>query len=355
MRYLLGLLVILMTLGIHSFKAQDADAPENTAYLLQNNQLKQLDIISGRQELTFDLMPLNRVHSTQLDRTERRLWAADVDPTGQTLYQIEVWGRSQNRNILGAPTGGELVAINIATNTRDVIFDSTTVFNFVLSPDGQRMVVFFNIGEYLYSKQHACVLNLKSHECQPLEFDNIAIAEWINNQEFITRTGDANPLKLVNVDSYTHKTLVFPSEWQVYWGTLLPFTSYLVVSGQPYESALEHPNSFLFYNLLTDKVEISGFRALNKYFLIEDLLFSGDGKYLFYGSSPQATLIDFKSGELIQEFATVISAQWVDEQTLIVQGSLDNSPVSIMRFDAISRHVTILLQGEAASGMLLFP
>lgn len=133
MRYLLGLLVILMTLGIHSFKAQEADAPENTAYLFQNNQLKQLDIISGRQELTFDLMPLNRVRSTQPDRTERRLWAADVDPTGQILYQIEVWGRSQNRNILGAPTGGELVAIDIATNTREVIFDSTTVFNFGLT------------------------------------------------------------------------------------------------------------------------------------------------------------------------------------------------------------------------------
>lgn len=351
MRYLLWLWVTLTALGIQSINAQETNEPESTMYLLQNDQLKQLDVISGQQEYILDLMPLN-IHS---DRTEWRLWAADVDPTGQTLYQIEIWGRSQNRNILGAPTGGELVAIDIQTNTREVIFNSTTVFNFVLSPDGQRMVVFFNIGEYLYSEQHACVLNLNSQECQPLEFDNIAIAEWISNQEFITRTGDVHPLQLVNVDSNTYKTLIFPSDWQVYWGTLLPLTSELVVSGQPYEDALEHPNSFLSYNLLTDKVEISRFSALNKYFLIEELLFSKDGKYLFYGSSPQASLIDFKSGELIQEFETVLSAEWIDEQTLIVQGSLDESPVSIMRFDVTSRQVTMLLQGEAASGMLLFP
>ncbi|MCU0466659.1 MAG: hypothetical protein MUF38_19085, partial [Anaerolineae bacterium] len=120
------------------------------AYLLQDDRLVAINN-AGQSINTVNLTPLTRVQSARTDHIDRRVFwnVADIDPTGRYLYRIEAWGRSTNRRMPGAPTGAELVRIDLETNAREVVLDNTSVFNFVLSPDGGRMVVFFYAGEYL--------------------------------------------------------------------------------------------------------------------------------------------------------------------------------------------------------------
>jgi hypothetical protein len=346
----------LMGIGAMLLIAQDETQPSvYPAYLLQASTLSHLDNATGDRTLVANFASLSSVAATQPDRVDRRLWAADVDPSGRYLYQIEAWGRSTNRRIPGAPTGADFVRIDIATGAREMVLDKTTVFNFVLSPDGQQVVIFYNVGEYLYSRQNACVLNLQTFQCQELAFENVATALWLNEQQFITRIGDVNPLQLVNVDTLVVQPLVFPPEWQVYWGMQKPGTNLLVVSGQPYENALEHPNSFLALNLDDGSVQTLPFKALDAYAVVPELNFSPDGLYLLYGDRSQSALVNFTSGELIQEFTAAYSADWIDDHTLLLQGSRNDGPLEIMRVDASTGQVQTLLSGDDAEGLLLFP
>ena len=152
-------LIVVSTMNIVIAQDDDANAPETYVYLLQNNQLTALDLITGEQEIVSNLSPMLAMRANESVQTDRRFWSADIDPTGQIIYQIEAWGRSTNPRILNLPIGADLLQINLETNTQEVIFDRTSVFNFVLSPDGERMIVFYYAGEYLYSTQHACVLD----------------------------------------------------------------------------------------------------------------------------------------------------------------------------------------------------
>jgi hypothetical protein len=78
-----------------------------------------------------------------------------------------------------------------------------------------------------------------------------------------------------------------------------PGTNLLVVSAQPYENALEHPNSFLALNLDDGSVKTLPFKALDPYAVVPELNFSPDGLYLLYGDRSRSALVDSTSGALI--------------------------------------------------------
>lgn len=265
------------------------DEPQATAsdvYLLRDNQLMHLDPQTSQTHLVTEFAPLSTVRSTEPDRTERRLYAADIDPAAQYLYQIEVWGHSSNRRIPNAPTGGELVRIDISTRQRQVIFDGTTVYHFILSPDGQRMILFYYDGEFLYSKPQACILDLQSFQCKDLTFDYVLRTSfWIDNDTFVTGIVDFNPLRLVDAVTGSHKTLTLPPEWHIYSATLIPGSNSLLVDTHPRELVDRIPPiSFLTYDLETGNVQLLPYTALDtgEYTIVNELQFSPGGDYLLY-------------------------------------------------------------------------
>lgn len=84
---------------------------DEQVYLLQDGRLSRLNVSTGESQPVVELAPLVSIETTQPDRLDRRLWAADIDPMGRYLYQIEVWGRSTNRRFLNGPTQCYLVQI----------------------------------------------------------------------------------------------------------------------------------------------------------------------------------------------------------------------------------------------------
>lgn len=367
MKYIIAIFVLLVATAI-AWNSDNSKAAvgfntgslptDSDVYLLRDNQLMHLDPQTGQTHLVTEFAPLSTVRSTEPDRTERRLYAADIDPAAQYLYQIEVWGRSSNRRIPNAPTGGELVRIDMVTKERQVISKNTTIFHFVLSPDGQRMILFYYDGEFLYSKPRACILDLHSFQCKDLTFDYVRTTSfWIDNDTFVISINDINTLRLVDAVTGSHTTLALPPEWHIYTAALIPQSNSILVDTHPRELVDRIPPiSFLTYDLETGNVQLLPYTALDTgdYTIVNELQFSPSGDYLLYRGGNVA-LVDFSSGELIQEFTAVYSAGWLDEHTLLVQGSRHDDALEIMRVDATSKEVTSLLQGEAASGILLIP
>lgn len=357
MRDQFTLIILWLVTPLLIFSTTIAQTESPLAYLLQNEQVSQINLLTGEHINIIDLTPLSSIRSDDVTQIDRRLWAADIDPTGQYLYQIEAWGHSANRNILGAPTGAELVRIDLTNNTREGILENKTVFNFVISPNGEKILVFFYGDEYLYSTQLACVLSFDTGNCIPLDYDYVAnVGHWIDNEKFIIATNDVNPTRLIDAQTGDSETLVFPSEWQVYVGTSIPNSSVVIVPGQPYENSLPHPISFLTYNLDTQIIQTLPYSAPNtsEYISVNELLVSPDAQYLLYKGEHTA-LVDFASGELIQEFTSVYSVDWIDNTTLLLHGSIADEAISIMRVDVATGQITTLLEDEEATGLLLFP
>lgn len=329
------------------------------AYLLQDDRLVAIDS-TGQSINTVDLTPLTRVHSARTDQIDRRVFwnVADIDPTGRYLYRIEAWGRSTNRRMPGAPTSAELVRIDLETNAREVMLDNASVFNFVLSPDGERMVVFFYAGEYMYSVQQACVLSFDTGLCVRVDLERVSrSAFWVDNQQFILGNGQFPPLKLINSDTNQITPLNTPSEWYIYWATTIPNTEELLINVHPRELSGNIPaNSFLNFDIKTGESALLPYKALDsrQYLTIDHLELSPNADYLLY-SGLNTALVHFQTGELIREFMGPHQFGWIDDHILLVQRRPERGEREVMRVDARSGSVETVLTGAAAEGMLLFP
>jgi hypothetical protein len=327
------------------------------AYLLQDDRLVAIDS-AGQPLNTFELTPLAHVQSVRTDHIDRRIFwnVADIDPTERYLYRIEAWGRSTNRRMPGAPTGAELVRIDLETNAREVMLDNASVFNFVLSPDGERMVVFFYDGEYLNARQQACVLTLDTGECFRITADYVGrLAHWINSLQFLLTTNITYPLGIMNTIDGTLEPITLPSELEFYMGTSIQNTSSLILPGQPRENALEHPIGFFIYDLNTNILTNLPYTTPNTIeYISVGVYVSPNTDYLLY-SGHNTSLVDFQTGEMIREFKGPHQFGWLDDHTLLVQRRPERGELEVMRVDARSGSVETVLTGAAAEGMLLFP
>jgi hypothetical protein len=325
-------------------------------YLFRDNQLYQLDVETGELTLVTPVIPVDTTPATDPGQIDRHQYKLDIDADGRYLYRIEAWGRSKKLDIWGAPTGAELVRIDIETGERKVILDNKTVFNFALSPDGKSMVVFFYAGEFLYSTQQACILNLETFECPIVKLEYVGTkAIWVSDEAVVIGTNDIQPLRLIDAKNGLMTVLDVPSKWYVYWGSLIAMSNTLLLAVVDREQTGYPPVNFLTYDLSSGNIEILPLTAKPEYLVVEDLSISPDRQFLLYGGRSQAILVDFKSGQALQEFTAVYAADWIDEQTLLVQGTQNEGAMEIMRVNAATGEVITLRSGDEALGLLLMP
>jgi hypothetical protein len=190
---------IMLFMYSHNLHAQEIPDTTTTesALLLQQNQLTSLDITTGSRQSVATVSAL--VEDFGTINADRRIWSAGIDKSSRFVYLIEAYGRSSNRQILGLPTGAELVEINLQTNYRRVLSSKTTVFNFIVSADGQHMIILYYESEYLLSRQKACILDLVSLVCQELNTEAVgSTAFWIDNQQFVIYFASSGELTRVN-------------------------------------------------------------------------------------------------------------------------------------------------------------
>jgi hypothetical protein len=112
----------------------------------------------------------------------------------------------------------------------------------------------------------------------------------------------------------------------------------------------------LTYDLDTGVVEQLPYSTPNfqEFPLVDAWAFSPDGRYLLYQGTV-ANLVEFATGRLIQRFESIFAADWLDNETLLIQGSREGDALELFRINAASGQITPLLSGEAAGGILLVP
>jgi hypothetical protein len=351
---------VLLSLGKIVTAQEETPTVDRDVFLFRNGEVEALNVTTGAaQSIASGIQPLALSQARTSDETiDRRFYAADLSMNAQLMYLIEAWGRNTERDLYNLPTGSELVEVNLRTNERRVIFDDAYSYNFFLSPDERQMVVMHYAGEFLNSRPRACVLDLQTLACQPLDFDYVgSYAYWIDNVSFIFGVADANPLRLINTQTRQIETLAFPSEWYIYaTPVLIPDSRKILVSATPRESPDYPPASLLTYDLDTGVVEQLPYSTPNfqEFPLVDAWAFSPDGRYLLYQGTV-ANLVEFATGRLIQRFESIFAADWLDNETLLIQGSREGDALELFRINAASGQITPLLSGEAAGGILLVP
>ncbi len=327
-------------------------------YLLTDNVLTLLH--SSEPNLTESPtravpLPLRRsAYSQDEVANEFAILFAELDSSGYTLYTVEV--RGQDANFL--PTETRLVKTNLLNNEREVLTEQPGIFAFSVSPDQANIALAYYDGLYEFGRRKTCVLNVITHVCTSVDVQfGDSPALWLDSQHYVVTI----PWQLaeVNITDFSIQVTPFPQEWSVFSSLLIPNTNVLVLAAENRNNHLsERPSYFLTFDLQSRELLQLPYRAApSTYYIIDTWAFSSNATYLVYGPSygvsNRMAVIEFETGRLIAEFHDVRNYQWLNDETLALQGPLNNTFPSIVLLNASTSEITSLATGSAAEGIML--
>lgn len=344
---------MMFFISLPTLSAQDSTLPaEVPIFLLQDGQIMELNTDTGAQT-TISQAPALTLSSSSDSTQPFRLFSADIDPAAEWIYVLEFQGLNEQYY----PTGTRIMRVNVQTGQEILFRNDPDMYSFAISPDGQRVAIFYLDDTTGLMIQHVCILNIASTYCQPLPFAGLSSAFlWLDNERLLLTVPESAPVRIVNVETMSIETIDQPEEWFVYTATPIPNTTHLLLAGRLREGGGYVPTSFLTYNFDTAETQVLPFAALNvdDFPAVGMMSFSSNGQYLLYQGDAVA-LIEFATGRLITRLEFVTSFGWLDDQTLLVQGSRDGTTPEIMRIDASTGEIVSLASGDSAGGVLLVP
>jgi hypothetical protein len=346
-------LVMMLFLLLTTFQAlaqtPTPTTPTDTILLLRDNQLVSV-ASSAARPVTISAVPMPLgLETFNPASTEWRIWSANIDSSGRYLYTIEASGRSDRQ----LPAATRLVKTDLTTGIRTVLSDRNGMFTFVLSPDQQQMVVGYYDGEFGVAERRSCVLEISTQECREIPLTiGTNPGYWIDNQSYLAYGGG---LYIVNATTGVMESIMTPQVWFVYSAVPIPNTRTILINADIRSTAVSEVSHFFTYDLDSTSFSELLYRPLNQdYDIVEGYSFSPNEVYLLYGGR-QMALTEFATGRLIREFDSVLNYGWLDDNTLIIQGALDQATAGILRVNAATGEVTQLAPVSASNGILLVP
>jgi hypothetical protein len=319
-----------------------------------DNQLMDFDSTTGQSvellQLPFELESTSGVSPLT---SNSRIFAAAIRPEIDAIYAIEFIGRDEQ----GLPTTTNFVKIDMQTGIINDRFSQSGMFNFTVSPSEERVVINFFEGRYGYSTLGACILDFVSRNCLPIE---LMVANtpvfWIDDRYFVMTTLDQSRIQLVDSQTGLSEAISIPSEWYIHSAVPIPGQNALLISAR-LQTDLTNPATLLRLDLASTELQEMSLQPpdLANYPSVSRWVFSRNGNYLLYGGGPKMALADVNAGRNLLEFEVVVNAGWINDQTLLIQGSRDGAGLEIIRVDATTGVTNVLAQGDAAGGILLIP
>jgi hypothetical protein len=359
LRLIIAVIVGLITVVLNIFLVRSQEATPDIVItqdtlILRHNQLMDFDNATGQTiellQLPFEVENISEV-SALADNS--RIFAAAVQAEMDTIYAIEHLGRDEQ----GFPTTTNFVKIDTQTGVINDRFSQSGMFSFTVSPREERVVVNFFEGRYGYSTLGACILDFVSRNCLPIE---LMVANtpvfWIDDRYFVMTTLDQDRIQLVDSQTALSEAIRIPSEWYIHSVVPIPGQNALLISAR-LQTDLTNPATLLRLDLASKELQPMSLQPpdLTNYPSVSRWVFSPNGNYLLYGGGPKMALADVNAGRNLLEFAFVVNAGWINDHTLLMQGSRDGVQLEIIRVDATTGVTTILAQGDAAGGILLIP
>lgn len=278
-----------------------------------------------------------------LNLADPDLVSIGADRLKQFVYTVEIIARDKQKQ--PRPTMLELVQTNLATGERKVLMTQEGLFQFIPSPDGRYLLVtYFEPGaEFGVGWARACVIDLASNQCVAIKDVTLAYSgsEWISPTRLLILSWER---QLYTFDVETNEIILHSvptDQWSIITSARVPGTEQILLSADPVSGDLAAPTSFVLYDLKTGQLTQLAYTALTTQPYsrgVDTLLFSSDGRYLFYAGLDKRALVEFATGELIAEFDYVFGASWLnDSRSLVLR-----SPNGVQVFDAVTRQTTTL-------------
>jgi hypothetical protein len=354
-RLAIGLICVVSTLLTPILRSVLAQSDENfdvRIFILQDHELRTVDPSNGSQQtVTTTPLPLESL-STQQRQVSERILLANVDATGNFIYTLEAIGYDSH----GFPVQTQLSQLDVGANSRHLLLQRPGIINFSISPNQTFGAVTYYTGTYGESVKGLCLFNLQSRTCNDVPLRNGVgnLFYWLDEQTLLIRS---ETIQIVDVTTRQAQEIAISlNDWYVMSAAPIPNSDDLLVSVDARTDGYR-PAQFLRYNLGTHTYQQLPYNAANleNYSLVMNLHFSREGQYLLYGGGlgRPIGIVEFSTGALLNEINTIITSGWLDNETLIVQGSRDGVTLEIFTLNAQSGTVTQLAQGEQAGGIML--
>lgn len=345
----LTLLVILTSVSIFTTSAQESSG----VYVLRDDALLTLSPDTGTQTVVADLerlaLPVTRFSS---NAEPRYVASADLVEDPLTLYVLLHEGKLSAQ--LPFPTQTQILRVDPQMQTSTVIYERPGIFTFVLSPDGQQMIVGYYESDYYFSTQRACVLDFQTDICGdiPHAIANIP-GQWIDEVDILVLSGDDLLPHVINSNSGVDVVIPIPLGWNLISSIPIPNAHLVVLTMGRIDL-----NGIPEYRLFTvdiDTMQIEMLQYENDRQLTSLLGFSPHSRYLFYNGAT-FELIEFATGRVISVFDRVINFGWESNETLVIQGTITaNAAPVIAQVNAVTGEIRTLAEGEQAAGILIVP
>lgn len=317
-RILSTLLITLCMLSLA--KAQEATstptAPleSGSTFLVRSDeafgraQLWLLDPFNGQEELFIDLrQPSYRVSTIQL--------------TGnQSLFTLEVGGTWDTGFFhLGA---SRIVKINTETAERDIIYSSTNLVNFMVSPDATHMLIGFYPEDVTFidrsniSQTQWCLLVISVSEaaCQMIEqgVDNLSYPIWVNPQMIAYRSDSGRLINLIDIGNLELTPIEMPQGFDADIIAPMPVSDNLIILDTPF---LQGEKLYMF-KLDTDLLTITSIGEIEDLYGASSIEISSNEDSGVIVAGRNAYLVSLYDAHIFQSYPTIYDMEWVNIQWL---------------------------------------
>jgi hypothetical protein len=338
----IAIVIFVSSLAITFAQSTDI-VPSDEILVLQGSTLYrfQADAIATTTGLA---QPTTTTKLSNVSFSNHDLVSLGIDPSHQFLYSIQVLARDNQRQ--PRPTVLELIQTNLITGEQKVLMTQPGLFQFIASPDGQRVLVaYFETGaEYGVGWLRACILDLKSSVCSVINDLTLAYYgnEWIDATHLVLLSWN-HQLYTYDIEKQALTPHSIPDDqWDVLASTHIPGTQQILLSATRLPVDLSEATYFLLYDLQTGQLTQLNYTALatQPYIIgVDRLLLSSDGHYLLYAGLDKRALIDFTTGQLIAEFDNVFQASWLKDGSSLVM----NSPNGVQVYDVRTQQAKTLM------------
>lgn len=309
--YALALTIVLI--GFFTVHAQALPLEEDQLVIVQGTNLTIYDL--DRLQMTE-----NRSLSLKSENPNEYVSEGIVDYDRQIAFLVISTPRPIRRT---ETTPSRIIQIDLNTGEEKLIYQRNGIIRLLLSPNGEQAIVTYHWNDQITRDEPEgfCILTFSNGVCDEIELmTRHWRISWIDEHEFVVlQLEDEFELLIFDATTRMFRGVNLPEQWFVYTAIAIPNTRHVLLSvlnrGETQDFT---PQLFRYY------VDDQQLAKLDYDLISVDYagapywLFSADQRYLLYGSSHQAALIDFQTGEVIGEFSDVTQASWSTANQMIL-------------------------------------
>ena len=321
-------LTVLPTMFSHTDSMILAQETDETLYYWIPGGVWRIDPITLNETLYFeyDPPPDGAIIDIQLDLINNFLYVIEI---GESPYAM-------NDHDLSS----EVIQIDLQTGKRELIWAGLNLITpMILSPDGNKALVFYLDGLRDEPRRHTCLLDITNRQCDDINIPSSKF-EWLDERTvaYINSQGEVCFLDVVTLEESKQK---LAGNWSFLLTDIIETQEVLLVNAI---EEFQRGSYFILYDLNTGQIlETLAHQPFN---IVVRMYGSPNGNYFHYVLYEQFIIVKIESGEYLAYNFTARWEEWFPSGSSILAVMLtdteDETIESLLYIDAVSGETEIL-------------